>query len=383
MAAMARVGWESTSPHLVTAIGGAQINLLTTAPRIVRKWAEDDWAAAAAARSRVAEEMNDLSGTKGYGVGLERVTGGALLLGQLGEAKKHREEALGETRLRMKGLLVPWFEPLRGLVKSARKGKEGFGEGLRSAVALAEGGWRTQLHICAEGGALHPYCRCCGPFAREEGSGDEEEGGRGDDIEGTWRMMEALKHIDWGEDLQAEGGAGCRVGTLMHRLVLCARNLEAHGGEALKTIEKLRKWFYECPWDPLWWRGVPATPTVPPAPGFEEYVLRPSTETDLIATGRTYTDGACRGFWRRTKRAGWGACVFSEEGELLWAVYGTCPDSYASAIRAELWGILGILRYALPPLSIGTDNAEVVRGWKCGALYCSDPAKEGEDLGKC
>ena len=202
----------------------------------------------------------------------------------------------------------------------------------------------------------------------------------GDDIEGTWRMREALKHIDWGEDIQAEGGAGCRVGTLMHRLVLCARNLEAHGGEALKTIEKLRKWFNECPWDPLWWRGVPAAPTVPPAPGFEEYVLRPSTETDLIATGRTYTDGACRGFWRRTKRAGWGACVLSEEGELLWAVYGTCLDSYASAFRAELWGILGILRYALPPLSIGTDNAEVVRGWKCGALYCSDPSKEGADL---
>ena len=75
LAAVARVGLESTSPHLVTAIGGAQINLLTTAPRIVRKWAEDDWAAAAAARSRVAEEMNDPSGVKGYGVGSERAMG--------------------------------------------------------------------------------------------------------------------------------------------------------------------------------------------------------------------------------------------------------------------------------------------------------------------
>ena len=41
---------------------------------------------------------------------------------------------------------------------------------------------------------------------------------------------------------------------------------------------------------------------------------------------------------------------------------------------------MAILRYALPPLSLGTDNAEVVRGWECGPLYCSNPAKEGADL---
>ena len=63
-------------------------------------------------------------------------------------------------------------------------------------------------------------------------------------------------------------------------------------------------------------------------------------------------------------------------------MYGVCPDSYASALRAELWGLLGILRYALPPLSIGTDNAEVVRGWESGPLYCSNPANDGADLSK-
>ena len=377
LAAVARVGWTSTAPHLVTTIDGSCIDLMTTAPRIVRKWAEDDWTTAAAARSRVAEEINDLTGTMGYGVGLEGATKGGALLGHCGDAMKLREEALGGTRLKLKGKLVPWFEPLTILVKSAKKAKEGIGDGLRSAVALAEGGWRTQLHLCAEGKAPHPYCCSCGPFVMEantEGQGASRE------EEGAWSMREALGHIDWGEDRMAEAQAGCKVGTVVHRLVLCARNKEVHGKAAQETIKKMRNWFSENPWDPLWWRGVPAAPKIPRRPSFEEYVLRRSTSVELIASGRAYTDGACKGLMRRTKRAGWGACSASEEGEILWAVYGVCPDAYASALRAELWGLLGILRYAVPPLRIGTDNAEVVRGWECGPLYCSNPAKEGADL---
>ena len=46
----------------------------------------------------------------------------------------------------------------------------------------------------------------------------------------------------------------------------------------------------------------------------------------------------------------------------LRGVYEVCLDAYAPALRAEPRGVLRILRYALPPLSIGTDNAEVVRG---------------------
>ena len=368
LAAVARIGWRSTAPHLVTAIDGSLINLMTTAPRIVGKWAEDDLASAAAARSRVAEELNDLSGALGYGVGLDRPTEGAILLGQCGNAAMLREGALGGTRLKWKEKLVPWFEPLRMLVKSARKTKDGYGVGLRSAVALAEGGWRTQLHICAEGKASHPYCCSCGPFTMETvRQGPEEQGAPGGE-EGERSMREALSHIDWGLDKQGESEAGCKVGSLVHKVVLCARNQEVHGQAALKTINKLRDWFNENPWDPLWWRGVPAVPAIPQAPTFQEYVLRRSVMVDLVARGMAHTDGACRGLLRRTKRAGWGACCVSEEGEILWAVYGVCPDASASATWAELWGLLGILRYALPPLSIGTDNAEVVRRWECGPL---------------
>ena len=87
---------------------------------------------------------------------------------------------------------------------------------------------------------------------------------------------------------------------------------------------------------------------------------------DRIVQGRAYTDGACRGFWRRTRRAGWGACVVDDMGYVEWGIYGSCPDAYASSLRAELWGVLGILRYAVAPLAIGVDNAEVITSWSSG-----------------
>ena len=68
--------------------------------------------------------------------------------------------------------------------------------------------------------------------------------------------------------------AGCRVGTLMQRLVLRARNKEAHGGEARTTTQEIRDWYGECPWDPLWWCGVAAMPRTPLASTFEEYAVR-------------------------------------------------------------------------------------------------------------
>ena len=45
-----------------------------------------------------------------------------------------------------------------------------------------------------------------------------------------------------------------------------------------------------------------------------------------------------------------------------------------------MWGLLGILRYALPPLSIGTDNADVVRDWKRCPLCCCNLVEEAADL---
>ena len=84
------------------------------------------------------------------------------------------------------------------------------------------------------------------------------------------------------------------------------------------------------PWDPLYWRGAPAVPQAARPPAFEKHVFHTGGDEELMAQGRAYTDGACRGFLRRTRRAGWGACVTDEEGHLILGIYGTCPDSYAS-----------------------------------------------------
>ena len=65
-------------------------------------------------------------------------------------------------------------------------------------------------------------------------------------------MREASKHIDLGAHRQSEADAGCRVGTPMHRVILCERNKEVHGRKGLATIDNIRKCFKECPWDPLW-----------------------------------------------------------------------------------------------------------------------------------
>ena len=115
-------------------------------------------------------------------------------------------------------------------------------------------------------------------------------------------------------------------------------------------------------------------------PPFKEHVWRVGGAADLVAQGRGYTDGACRSYLRRTRRAGWGACVTDDKGQLLWGIFGTCPDAYACPLRAELWGLLGILRYAVPPLCIGVDNGEVVLGWQSGSAYCCAPGRNGADL---
>ena len=44
-----------------------------------------------------------------------------------------------------------------------------------------------------------------------------------------------------GADKEVELQAGCREGALIHRLVLCARNHEAHGNEARKKLQEIRE----------------------------------------------------------------------------------------------------------------------------------------------
>ena len=136
---------------------GTTLDLREVAPRTVSRWAMDDMAITAASASTVALDLNDTVGVRGYGLGLDWPTDRAVLLGQLPSAKADRERALHGKSFRINDALVPWFEPLQMWVRSAkRKGGE-LGAGIKSIIAMGEGGWWTQLRRCAEGLADHQY----------------------------------------------------------------------------------------------------------------------------------------------------------------------------------------------------------------------------------
>ena len=387
LAAVKAIGWRSPAPHLVTTLDGSSLDLRVIAPKTVRRWATDDWYIKAAASSTVADDINDASGSRGYGMGMGWPVGKAVLLGQLPSAEADRSRALKGQCSRSEGGLVPWFEPLRMLVRAAKKKGKESGAGLRSIIAMGEGGWWTQLRRCAEGLSDHPYCMACGPFVgwpkAKEGAEVGEYGKwwevYGDAEDENLGGKASQEDISWGENKEAEAQAGCKVGSVAHRLLQCPA-ASAVSKERERARDRVKEDMEGRPWDPLYWRGVPAVPQGEGPPPFEEHVWRQGAETERLAQGTAFTDGACRGFWRKTKRAGWGACVVDGEGNIQWGIYGTCPDAYASSLRAELWAVLGLIRYAVPPLAIGVDNAEVVEGWRAGSAFCCNPKREGADL---
>ena len=125
---------------------------------------------------------------------------------------------------------------------------------------MGEGGWWTQLRRCAEGFSDHPYCMSCGPFVgwggaactvhgKEEYAAEEGELGEKADVE----------DIDWGSDLAAEAQAGCKASTVAHRTIQCP-SIEAGTATGRRRLDELRKKIKERPWDPLFWRGIPALP---------------------------------------------------------------------------------------------------------------------------
>ena len=112
LAAVRAIGWKSPAPHLVATPDGSTHDLRLLAPRTVRRWAADDWVINAAMSSTVADDINDVSGRRGYGLGLGSPVGQAILLGQLPSAEAARMQDLGGQCWESERGLVPWFEPL-------------------------------------------------------------------------------------------------------------------------------------------------------------------------------------------------------------------------------------------------------------------------------
>ena len=103
--------------------------------------------------------------------------------------------------------------------------------------------------------------------------------------------------------------------------------------------------------------------------------------SDFVATGSAFTDGALRGRApKAARRAGWAWVVTDEVGDVVFGLYGPCPDPFPTAFRAELRAVCELLSVAVPPLTVWIDNQEVLDGWAKGKQWCTASARTAADL---
>ncbi len=199
--------------------------------------------------------------------------------------------------------MIPWFLPASMVLKKRLADPRRCTAADLSAAALVEGGWFTPSRLHSLGLRPHAACRLCNAAAGT-----------------TWHRTGACSHT--ADTRSADGG--------------CPPWLLRKGARSL--------------WDPLFSRGVPALPKVPPPPEAAHWGLSGRPSEAVTATGDVYTDGALAGRWRRIMRAGWGLVALADGSDVaLWALYGTMADLQPSIIRAELRAVLEALRIALPP----------------------------------
>ena len=91
-------------------------------------------------------------------------------------------------------------------------------------------------------------------------------------------------------------------------------------------------------------------------------------------TGEGFADGAMKNITlARARRAGWAAVIVDGAAKIVNGMFCTCVDLYPTSLRAELRGVVNMLRWAIAPLTIWVDNQIVVdgfvkgKGWRCSA----------------
>ncbi len=347
IAALARIGWKSPAFDAVLTREGHVIRVGEADVKMLMRLAVDDLQHMMAVDSEVARDFMDFTGSRGH----HRVLPGAgdpdatPLLETNGPLRCHiAGSSAAESQLArvwrggrfqvLKGRLIPWFLPAAMVLKG--KLKRGGSSADRSTAAMVEGGWWTRARLYSSGLRSDPICHACGKA----------------------------------------------VGNLWHRMGECAGTADEREGRLGCAAWLLRKGKASL-WDPLFSRGVPALPLVPPPPPARtEWGIggRPA-DGAYAASGDVYTDGAVSGRWRRIMRAGWGIAALKDDAdEVLWALHGTCPDVQPSVVRAELKAVLEALRVAVPPLRLHVDNLEVVIGFQLGEDWCVNPRRDGAEL---
>ncbi len=342
-AALRRLGWTMPS-HDTIKVQDSTILFFGTRgvpdgttevdPSTIRKYISDEYATKALLDSQVARDLADVAGVRGYprvveqearqgvGIAASRAYGSA-------SHEEHSARVWRRGRFEFRDdRLVPWVWPIASVVKAAKKAKRY--TAAASLRSLAEGGWRTQRRLWAEGRAAHERCVC----------------------------------------KQASG-------TLWHKLAACSLSEQWRNAACPDWILKIGR---ASVWDPLFSRAIPARPKPVAAAAEMTWWQAADMNQERVMTGEVYTDGASRGPFWRAARAGWAAVALDHEGKWVATLSGTLGGPHVSAFRAELKAVLEVLRIALPPITIYCDNAAVVRGFANGKDGCISSRARGADL---
>ena len=233
---------------------------------------------------------------------------------------------------------VPELEPLADFIHGKKWKDSRQAESLR---ALGEGGWWPQARLHAEGvrGVQDGWCRAC------------------------------LTHDH------------CRLGDFRHRAVECPASAERRAGyKDQATLDRARSAVHAG--EPLYSHGLPFRLPDPRVPTFQwRWCGGREPPDDFSFTGVCFTDGAMRHRNPvRARRAGWAAVLVDPNGLIIAGVYGPCAERFVSAGRAELTAIVRVLRMAIPPLTIYTDNQGVLDGIAKGPLWCCASSRPAADL---
>ena len=182
--------------------------------------------------------------------------------------------------------------------------------------------------------------------------------------------------------VQDENCQACRAkpGSLKHRWWSCpasrvlrqelGQNHIAHRGDAAPDMSL--KWSRALVPSP-----VGRMPKVDPEPNeIDEHGTEEMPE-DFFYTGLAATDGAASNSqYKPLRRCGWGAASCNEEtGEMQWGRFGRLPFKMQRVLLAELWAVIQVIRFAIPPLTILVDNATVVKGFRRGRRWCIHPSR--------
>ena len=72
--------------------------------------------------------------------------------------------------------------------------------------------------------------------------------------------------------------------------------------------------------------------------------------------------------------------VVVNEIDETWGRFGTVSERHTTIFRTELHAAVEALRLATPPVTIHTDNQQLVDGWKAGKRWCCASNRDGADL---